>query len=131
MSNKPVTRYRPYYFDPRNLTGHEATMRANSEGAYVEWTDYVTLLNECSRLRAIVERNKTSATHRLHNLCDGLAEDADQSPFTREEWDRIDRQTLHMRKQLREIADAAARGLKHIDDLSARQDNHGIPSSKP
>ena len=62
-SNEPVTRYRPYYFDPRNQTGHEATMRANSDGAYVQWTDYVTLLNENARLRADAERYRWFRDH--------------------------------------------------------------------
>jgi heme oxygenase len=35
-----------------------------------------------------------SATDRLHNICDALSEQADESPFTREEWDRIDAQTV-------------------------------------
>lgn len=125
LATETVTRHRPYYFDPRNGTGQSATMRANSNGGYVEWADYVSLFNECARLRAIVERNKTSATHRLHNLCDGLAEDADKSPFTREEWERVDRQTVHMQNQLRQIADLAARGLKHVDDLPAPEAPHG------
>jgi len=38
-----VSRFRPYYFDPRNLTGHPATMRENAEGEYVRWTDYMQL----------------------------------------------------------------------------------------
>ena len=35
-----IKRFRPYYFDPHRLTGHEATMRQNSEGDYVLHTDY-------------------------------------------------------------------------------------------
>lgn len=102
-------------------TGNGPTSEANARLITFAFNNLGLLLDEIERLRAIVARNKASATHRLHNICDGLSEDADESPFTREEWDRIDRQTVHMQKQLREIADAAARGLKHVDDLSALQ----------
>lgn len=32
-----VNRFRPYYFDPVSVTGHEATMRQNSEGGWVRY----------------------------------------------------------------------------------------------
>jgi hypothetical protein len=64
------------------------------------------LFKEIERLTGIVERNKTSATHRLHNLCDGLAEDAAKSPFTREEWAAVDRQTVRLQSALRGLIDA-------------------------
>lgn len=38
-----VPRFRPYYFDPRNQTGHDATMRQNSKGDYVLHSDYAEL----------------------------------------------------------------------------------------
>lgn len=41
-----VKRFRPYYFDPINLTGHEATMRQNTEGDYVLASDYDALAAE-------------------------------------------------------------------------------------
>ena len=42
-----------------------------------------------------------SASERLHNICDALSEQAEESPFTREEWDRIDAQTVQMQEQIR------------------------------
>lgn len=106
-------------------TGNGPHSEANARLITFALNNLGKLVDEVERLRAIVARNETSATHRLHNLCDGLAEDADESPFTREEWDRVDRQTTHMQNQLRSIADLAARGLKHVDDLSA------LDGSKP
>lgn len=100
-------------------TGNGPHSEANAKLITFALNNLGLLVDEIERLRAIVARNKTSAVHRLHNLCDGLSEDADQSPFTREEWERIDRQTVHMQNQLRQIADLAARGLKHVDDLEA------------
>jgi hypothetical protein len=35
-----VRRFRPYYFDPTKLLGHEATMRQNTEGDYVLHEDF-------------------------------------------------------------------------------------------
>lgn len=100
-------------------TGNGPTSEANAKLITFALNNLGKLVDEIERLRRIVARNATSATHRLHNLCDGLAEDADESPFTRDEWARIDRQTVHMQSQLRQIADIAARGLEHVDDLSA------------
>lgn len=100
-------------------TGNGPHSEANAKLITFAFNNLGLLVDEIERLRAIVARNKTSATHRLHNLCDGLAENADEGPFTREEWDRVDRQTTHMQTHLRQIADLAARGLKHVDDMSA------------
>lgn len=38
-----VERFRPYYFDPVTITGHSATMRANSEGDWVRYEDFERL----------------------------------------------------------------------------------------
>jgi len=51
-------------------------------------------------------RRVLSATERLHNLCDALSEQADESPFTREEWDAIDRQTVRLTNALRGMIEA-------------------------
>lgn len=42
-----------------------------------------------------------SATERLHNICDALSEQADESPFTREEWERIDNETARLQESVR------------------------------
>lgn len=46
-----------------------------------------------------------SATERLHNICDALSEQADESPFTREEWERIDKQTVAVEGAARALLD--------------------------
>lgn len=51
-------------------------------------------------------RRVLSATERLHNICDALSEQADESPFTREEWDEVDRQTVRMTNALKGLIDA-------------------------
>ena len=35
---------------------------------------------------------------RLHNICAALEEDLSESPFTREEWDRLDAERLELLK---------------------------------
>jgi hypothetical protein len=42
-------RYRPYFWDTLKQTGQEATMRANSEGAWVAWCDYEELRSRFER----------------------------------------------------------------------------------
>lgn len=95
-------------------------MFAHGSSNAVDFRDYLAAVDEIERLSAIVERNKTSATHRLHNLCDGLAEDADKSPFTREEWDRVDRQTVRLQYALRGLIDA----VRNIEIDKAPWDAH-------
>lgn len=46
-----------------------------------------------------------SAIERLHNICDALSEQADESPFTREEWERIDKQTVAVEGAARALLD--------------------------
>jgi len=46
--------------------------------------------------------NPLSAVERLHNICNALSEQLAESPFTREEWDRIDAENVTMRRLLRE-----------------------------
>lgn len=47
------------------------------------------------------EPRSPSASERLHNICDALSEHADESPFTREEWDRIDKETTRLQENVR------------------------------
>jgi hypothetical protein len=39
-----------------------------------------------------------SASERLHNLCAALEQDLNESPFTREEWERLDAERLDLLK---------------------------------
>lgn len=76
-----------------NIPSNVRTGRLFRNGAYTDERRWVPA-EDYERLQAIVERNKASAVHRLHNICDALSEDAKESPFTREEWERIDKQTV-------------------------------------
>ena len=62
-----------------------------------------------------LRRKSGSAVERLHNLCEGIAADADGSEFSREEWDRIDAENLDLRKR----ADALEAALREIVDRLA------------
>ena len=42
-----IKRFRPYYFDPLTVTGHTATMRENTEGDYVLYSEYERLEKLC------------------------------------------------------------------------------------
>jgi len=88
----------------------------------------------------VVKRARDSSpVERLHRLCDGISEQANESPFTREEWDAIDKQTVRLQNGLRGLIDAvrnveiekrcwdlfvalplqnAYRALKHQDPLT-------------
>lgn len=61
-----------------------------------------------------------NASERLHNICDALSEQADESPFTREEWERVDKQTVALQKSLRE-----AIHLAEIGDITEETEAHG------
>jgi len=47
--------------------------------------------------------NELTTTQKLNNLVDALAEDADESPFTQEEWDRIDKENVKLTFQNNEL----------------------------
>ncbi len=67
------------------------------------------------------------ASTRLHRICDALSELADESPFTREEWDRIDRENVALAARLAEAIDllgwAEARLLAFGQQNSSNMDN--------
>jgi hypothetical protein len=68
--------------------------------------------DEIERLRAELElrRKSGSAVDRLHNLCEGIADDADGSEWSREEWERIDAENTRLRAE----NDALRNGLHRI-----------------
>lgn len=47
-----------------------------------------------------LRRKSGSATDRLHNLCEGIAADADGSEWSREEWERLDAENGALRAEL-------------------------------
>jgi hypothetical protein len=46
---------------------------------------------------AEIDRRKGDPSTRLHNLCEAIAEEADGSEFSREEWERIDAENVKLR----------------------------------
>lgn len=60
--------------------------------------------NMLNRADAELDRRKGDARTRLHNLCEGIAQDRDGSEFSREEWERIDSENLRLTVALRRIA---------------------------
>jgi hypothetical protein len=64
-----------------------------------------------------------SASERLHNLCAALEQDLNESPFTREEWERMDAERLELLKandSLRSRLAAAEGLLREARDLLDR-----------
>lgn len=64
-----------------------------------------------------LNRRKGNAVTRLHNLCEALEERADESPFTREEWDRIDKENVRLQQERDEARAAEAAYRRHADTL--------------
>lgn len=60
------------------------------------------LAAEVERLRAELDlrRKSGSAVDRLHNLCDAIAESADGSAWSREEWERIDAENAELHRKV-------------------------------
>lgn len=63
--------------------------------------------DEIERLRSAheppLEQRPLSASQRLHNICDALSEQADESPFTKEEWERVDKEAVAAQARIREL----------------------------
>jgi uncharacterized coiled-coil DUF342 family protein len=64
------------------------------------------------------EQRPLSAVQRLHNICDALSEQADESPFTREEWERIDKQTVEDQKRIRELEAEVSTLREHLAEVN-------------
>lgn len=54
-----------------------------------------------------------SPSERLRNLCAALSEQADESPFTREEWERIDAENVSLRSENKRLHAFIANPPKH------------------
>ena len=79
--------------------------------------DYIApVLAERDALKAELElrRKSGSASDRLHNLVQGIAEDADGSEWSREEWERLDAENAALREQVRVLRDALNAMLTHM-----------------
>ena len=71
------------------------------------------LRSERDKLEAEINRRKGDPSTRLHNLCEAIAEEAHESAYSREEWERIDAENAKLR------ADVAALRKSHADLLEA------------
>jgi hypothetical protein len=69
-----------------------------------------------------LRRKSGSASDRLHNICEGIARDADGSEWSREEWERLDAEMAELKaanKTLTAERDALYKALK---DATIRMD---------
>jgi len=64
-------------------------------------------------LREELSRRKGDPVTRLHNLCEGIAHDADGSEWSTEEWERIDKENSELKKERDELR-AEIANVKHI-----------------
>lgn len=74
-------------------------------------------------VRAEIDRRKGDPVTRLHNVCEALHEQTDESPFTREEWERVDKQTAVLQriaKAAREFVDNFP--STYVDDGNCRKE---------
>jgi hypothetical protein len=82
----------------------DTAQRNGTEHAFVpvamQWAKAAN--DEIVRLRAELDlrRKSGSASERLHNLCEGIAKDADGSEWSREEWERLDAENASLRAEL-------------------------------
>lgn len=51
----------------------------------------------------VIHDRPLSASQRLHNICDALSDHLDESPFTREEWDAVDKETVRLQNRVKEL----------------------------
>jgi hypothetical protein len=70
-----------------------------------------------------LRRKSGSASDRLHNICEGIAKDADGSEWSREEWERLDAEMLAQKKRIAEL-EAQPRALRALSDEQARKEPH-------
>lgn len=67
----------------------------------VRQTDIANLAAKIDDLKRELDRRKGDPRTRLHNLCEALQEDLDKSPYTREEWEQVDREIVELQHKLR------------------------------
>ncbi len=62
-----------------------------------------------------LRRKSGSAVDRLHNLCEGIAESADGSEWSREEWERIDAENAELRAAVERVRGVLRRVVEAYD----------------
>lgn len=87
----------------------QASMSKDIAHRLVAWpvADRRALLAYVDELLAEREARKGDASARLHNLCAALERDLDESPFTQEEWSRMDGEIIECRNAYDELREAA------------------------
>ena len=103
------------------LAAELAALRAELAALHAELDDtHKRMLAERAELAAAkaeleLRRKSGSASDRLHNLCEGIAADADGSEWSREEWERIDAETVRLKNELAAVKrDAQALALAAV-----------------
>ena len=80
-------------------------------------------------LRAELElrRKSGSASDRLHNLCEGIADHADGSEWSGDEWQRIDAENMALRERVNALEDAL-RSLLSGEDVESTLESYAAAS---
>lgn len=68
----------------------------------------------------MLRRKSGSAVDRFHNLCEGIARDADGSEWSREEWQRLDSDMLAQKKRIAELEAVLREARKIVRASSSR-----------
>jgi chromosome segregation ATPase len=74
----------------------------------------ITAERDALKVELDLRRKSGSASDRMHNLCEGIAADADGSEWSREEWERIDAETVRLKNECKSLTaerDAAESAL--------------------
>ena len=85
--------------------------------------------DEVERLRAELDRRKGDPVTRLHNLCEGIAADADCTEWSHEEWERIDREKVVKNN----IIESLEKGIKELEVACSRHidaEENGEPTPR-
>lgn len=65
-----------------------------------------------------LEQRPLSAVQRLHNICDAMSEHADDSPFTREEWERVDKTAVEQQNRIRSLEAEVSTLRDHLAEVN-------------
>ena len=101
-------------------------LRALSRMEHSDHTIGDEAADEIERLRAELElrRKSGSASDRLHNICQAIADVADGSEFSREEWDRLDAENKAMREEFASLVSMFHHAVKDAGWHPGRTDDN-------
>src|SRR6266853_558635 len=77
-------------------------------------TKSIQLAQRDERIVELEARRKTDPVERLHNICDALNEQLDESPYDEKAWELADADN----RQLRQRAEAAEARVRELEDLA-------------